>query len=111
MPKKNIYRIAFVNHDKTYEIYARQVEPSGILGFVLVSGLLFGEKSSLVVDPAEDGLRSEFKGVNQTHIPMHAILRIDEVEKLGVARVSAVGKASNVTPFPYPMPEPIPPKE
>ena len=111
MPKKNIYRITFINHDKAYEIYARQVEPSGILGFVQVSGLLFGEKSSVVVDPAEDGLRSEFKGVNQTHIPMHAIVRIDEVEKLGVARVSAVGSTSNVTPFPFSITEPTPPKK
>ena len=108
MSKKNIYRITFVNHDKTYEIYARQVGPSGILGFVQVAGLVFGEKAGLVVDPAEDGLRAEFKGVNQTHIPMHAIVRIDEVEKIGVARVSAVGNTGNVTPFPFPVPNPEP---
>ena len=111
MSKKNIYRISFVSHDKTYEIYARQVGPSNILGFVQVSGLVFGEKSGIVVDPSEDGLRSEFKGVNQTHIPMHAILRIDEVEKIGVARVSAVGNANNVTPLPFPVPSPEPSAE
>jgi hypothetical protein len=106
MSKKNIYRISFINQDKTYEIYARQAGPSDILGFVLVSGLVFGEKSGLVVDPSEDSLRSEFRDVKQTHIPMHAIVRIDEVEKIGVARVSAVGNAGNVTALPFPMPDP-----
>lgn len=105
MKRKSIYRITFVNNDKTYEIYASEVGPSGILGFVQVGGLLFGEKPSVVVDPTEENLRSEFKGVKQTHIPMHAVIRIDEVEKPGPARISEGGSTGNVTPFPIPGPD------
>ena len=111
MSKKTIYRITFINRDKTYEIYARQAGPSGILGFVQVSELVFGENAGIVVDPTEDSLRSEFRDVKQTHIPMHAVVRIDEVEKIGVARISAVDNAGNVTPFPFTIPDPTPPKK
>jgi hypothetical protein len=106
MPAKNIYRITFVNRDKLYEIYARHAGASGIPGFVQVSELLFGEKSAVVVDPSEESLRSEFKSVRQTHIPIHAIVRIDEVEKQGIARIREAGHADNVRPFPLPNPEP-----
>jgi hypothetical protein len=41
--------------------------------------------------------------VQRSFIPMHAIVRIDEVEKEGVAKVSE-SKGSNVTAFPLPMP-------
>ena len=102
---KNIYRITFVNRDRVYEIYARHVGASGIPGFVQVGELLFGEKSAVVVDPSEESLRHEFKSVKQTHIPMHAIVRIDEVEKQGVARISKADNAGNVTPLPVPTPK------
>jgi hypothetical protein len=102
MSEKRIYRISFINRDSIYEIYARHVGESGIPGFVQVGELLFGAGSSVVVDPSEESLRAEFKGVKQTHIPMHAIVRIDEVEKPGPARISEAG---NVTPFPGTNPE------
>jgi len=102
---KNVYRITFVNRDRIYEIYARHVGASGIPGFVQVGELLFGERSSVVVDPSEESLRSEFKGVKRTHIPVHAVMRIDEVEKPGPARISEAGSGGNVTPFPTPSPE------
>ncbi len=103
MGKKRIYRISFMNQGKIYEIYAHSVGASGMLGFVEVAELAFGEKSSLVLDPSEESLKNEFAGVRRTHIPMHSILRIDEVEKRGVARVHEAGEASNVAPFPVPV--------
>ena len=47
---------------------------------------MFGNRSKMLIDPAEDRLRSEFEGVQRSYIPMHAIVRIDEVEKEGVAK-------------------------
>lgn len=105
MAGKRIYRISFVNRDSIYEIYARHVGASGIPGFVQVGELLFGETSAVLVDPAEESLRTEFKGVDRTHIPMHAVVRIDEVEKQGPARISEAGGTGNVTPFPGANPE------
>jgi hypothetical protein len=48
-----------------------------------VTSLLFGERSSVVVDPTEERLRSEFDGVECTHIPLHVIVRIDQVARPG----------------------------
>ena len=58
----------------------------------------------MLIDPAEDRLRSEFEGVQRSYIPMHAIVRIDEVEKEGVAKITT-GSGEKVTPFPMPMPK------
>ena len=72
-----------------------------MFGFIEVEKLLFGEKSSVVVDPTEENLKNEFNGVERTYIPMHSIIRIDEVEKQGTAKISeGNNKNENVMPFP-----------
>jgi len=102
--KKRIYKVIFYNEGKLYEIYAQQVFQGSLYGFVEVEQLLFGEKSSVVVDPAEERLKAEFSGVQRTYIPMHAIVRIDEVEKEGTAKITAISaKNGNVTTFPAPI--------
>lgn len=88
--KKRAYRIMFANEGRVYEVYARRVSHGAMFGFVEVEGLLFGEKTTVVVDPSEERLRSEFAGVERTFIPMHAVIRIDEVEKRGVSKIHAV---------------------
>jgi len=105
MPAKHVYKITFINQGKVYEIYASNVGQAGMLGFIEVSGLLFGEKSSVVLDPNEESLRNEFKRVKSTYIPMHSILRIDEVEKQGTAKVTRIESKGDdkITPFPMPI--------
>lgn len=100
--RKSTYRVTFHNQGKVYEIYARSVVSSSLFGFVEVEKLLFGEKSSLLVDPSEEHLKSEFAGVSRTYIPMHAVIRIDEVDKSGQGRIRAGdGQGGDkVTPFP-----------
>jgi hypothetical protein len=87
MARKRIYKIIFTNDGKIYEIYARQVVSGELYGFVELQGLLFGERTTLVVDPSEEQLKLEFNGVNRTYIPFHTIIRIDEVEKEGPGKV------------------------
>lgn len=101
--KQSIYRIQFYNKGELYEIYARQVYQGGLYGFVEVEELLFGERSSVVVDPLEEKLKNEFTSVKRTHIPMHAIVRIDEVEKEGVSKITELPRGEgNVAHFPMP---------
>jgi hypothetical protein len=102
MSAKRLYKISFVNQGKVYEIYARAVAQGSLLGFVEVEKLVFGERSTVVLDPAEERIKTEFAGVRRTYIPMHAILRIDEVEKEGVSKVSDA-RGGNVAQFPMPM--------
>jgi hypothetical protein len=88
--KKRAYRVMFANEGKVYEIYAQNVSHGAMFGFVEVQGLLFGERNSVVVDPSEERLQAEFAGVERTFIPMHSVIRIDEVEKKGTSKIHAV---------------------
>ena len=106
MSDQRLYRVVFFNQGQSYEVYARQVAQGGLYGFVEVEDLVFGKKSQLVVDPSEERLQKEFEGVKRFYVPMHAVVRIDEVEKEGVSRVipPPEGKeGSNVSPFPVPV--------
>lgn len=95
-----IFKIIFLNQNQVFEIYAKEIYQSDLYGFIEVEELLFGEKSTMIVDPGEEKLKNEFAGVKRTYIPMHSILRIDEVEKQGVPKVSDSPAGSNVTAFP-----------
>ena len=96
---RQIFRITFFNQGKVYEIYAEQVRQGELYGFVEISGFIFGETASVVIDPAEEKLRAEFGGVTRTMVPMHAVIRVDEVEKRGAGKIHDVD-SGNVTPFP-----------
>ena len=106
--KKRAYRVMFVNDGRVYEIYARRVSHGAMFGCVEVEGLLFGERNSVVVDPAEERLQTEFAGVERTYIPMHAVIRIDEVEKKGTSKIHAVdNKEGKVHQLPSPIYTPV----
>lgn len=94
-----IFRILFVNHGKVYELYAREVGQASMMGFIEVGGIIFGERSKLLVDPAEEKLKSEFGGVRHTYIPHHSVIRIDEVDKEGKNRIHDV-EGATVSMFP-----------
>ncbi len=102
MAAKTIYKVVFTNQGQVYEIYARSVGHGSLFGFVEVEELVFGERSSVVVDPSEEKIKSEFDGVKRTYLPMHSILRIDEVEKQGTSKVSKL-EGTNVAQFPMPV--------
>jgi hypothetical protein len=93
----------FVNQGKVYEVYARKVGQGRLFGFIEVEELIFGERSTVVLDPGEERIKSEFTGVKCTMLPMHSILRIDEVKKQGQAKISALEGGSNVAQFPMGM--------
>ena len=99
----NIYRVLFHNQGEVYELYARNIYQSELYGFVEIEDYTFGTRSKVLIDPTEDRLRNEFEGVLRSFIPMQAIVRIDEVEKEGIAKITD-GKGDKVTPFPIPMP-------
>jgi hypothetical protein len=95
-----IFRISFVSQGKVYVLYAERVQQAELFGFVELSGILFGEHASMVIDPAEEKLKGEFDGVARTLVPMHAVIRIDEVEKRGQNKILELESGSNVMPFP-----------
>ena len=101
MAERHVYKVIFHAQGKIYEIYARKVSQGSLLGFVEIEQLDFGQRSHIVLDPSEERIKSEFEGVKRTYLPMHCVLRIDEVDKRGVSKVSEA--KGNVTPFPSPL--------
>jgi len=102
MAASHIFKVVFHNQGRIYEVYARKVGHGSLFGFVEVEELIFGERSAVVVDPSEEKIQSEFAGVKRTYLPLHSVIRIDEVRKSGVSKVSAL-EGSNVTQSPYPV--------
>ncbi|MDX1491995.1 MAG: DUF1820 family protein [Pseudohongiellaceae bacterium] len=94
-----IYRVTFLNKGKVYEVFAKQVYQSELYGFIEIEDYIFDERSQVVVDPSEEKLKAEFAGVKRSFIPIQAIVRIDEVSKSGVAKITS---GDNIKPFPAP---------
>ena len=88
MAKEPIYRIKFVNQDEVYELYARNIYQSDLWGFLEVENFVFGSQTQMVVDPSEEKLKQQFEEVERSYIPMHSVIRIDEVQHEGVAKIT-----------------------
>ena len=102
MADKTIFKVIFMNQGQIYEIYAREVGHGAMFGFVEVEEIIFGERTTVVVDPSEERIKTEFAGVKRTYLPMHAIIRIDEDDKQGASKISKA-EGSNVAQFPLPV--------
>ena len=102
MPASHIYKVMFANQGKIYEVYARKVSHGNLFGFIEIEELVFGERSTVVLDPGEERIKSEFEGVKRSYLPLHSVLRIDEVKKQGVSKISTY-EGSNVAQFPMPV--------
>ncbi|MFN3785716.1 MAG: DUF1820 family protein [Thiothrix sp.] len=50
-------------------------------------------------------MKNEFEAVKRSFIPIHAVIRIDEVERPGISKVHALetGTFGNVSPFTRPV--------
>jgi hypothetical protein len=105
MNDSKIYRISFYNQGNIYELHAREVHQSNMYAFIEIEDIIFGERSSVVVDPSEEKLKSEFAGVKRTYIPLQAVIRIDEVAREGINKIIATDeKPGKITPFPLTAP-------
>lgn len=107
--ESSLYKVMFHNQGQIYEVYAKNIYQSELYGFIEVEDYVFGNPTQVVIDPAEDKLRTEFEGVQRSFIPMQSVVRIDEVEREGVAKITD-GKGENVTQFPLMMPRDTGPK-
>lgn len=101
MASHHIFKVLFVNQGKVYEVYARKVSHGSMLGFVEIEELVLDARAGVLLDPAEERIKSEFEGVKRSFLPMHSVLRIDEVSKRGASKITEY--EGNVTPFPTPL--------
>ena len=105
MTDEKIFRISFYNQGDIYELYAHEIHQGSMYAFLEIEGIIFGERSAIVVDPTEERLKTEFEGVSRTYIPLQAVIRIDEVDREGSNKIIAADSLKgNVMPFPAPQP-------
>ncbi|HET8762719.1 MAG TPA: DUF1820 family protein [Gemmatimonadales bacterium] len=103
MRAAKLYKVTFLHLGKSYELYARHVASSPLWGFTEVGELVFDAPGdSLVVDPTEERLREEFKDTRVLHLPMQAVVRIEEVDRRGTLAIRDASDRQKVTPFPMP---------
>ena len=102
MSKEPLFKIAFMSQGQVYEVYARSVGQGDLFGFIVIEELVFGERTTVVLDPSEEKIKSEFRNVRRTYLPMHSIIRIDEVDRQGTAKISKL-EGGNVAQFPLPV--------
>ena len=106
MPKKNkaVFRIQFQHQDQLIDLYAHGVSQSSMMAFVELSDLIFDNRTDMVIDPSEEKIKAEFGEVKSTYIPVHTIIRIDEVEKTGPNKIRPLDKnkpaGSRISHFP-----------
>lgn len=100
MAKDILYRVAFHNHGKVYEVYCNSVSSSALWGFLEIAGMVFDSSEAVVVDPTEEKMREEFADVEVLHIPLHGVLRVEQVRNKGKARIRDRESGEKVTPFP-----------
>ena len=98
MKDKKIYKIIFIQLGEIYEIFAKQIFQSDMYGFIEIEEYIFDQNSQIVVDPSEEKLKNEFKGVQRSYIPMNCIMRIDEVDKKGTSKITS-NDAAKVMPI------------
>lgn len=100
-----IYKVIFLNQGQVFEMYAKHIYQSELWGFLEVEEFVFGERTQMIVDPGEEKLKTQFEGVVRSFVPVHSVVRIDEVERLGTAKIMDAKVTGNVMPFPVPMPD------
>jgi hypothetical protein len=96
-----MYKLTFLNQSKVYELYCRKVSGSELsYGFIEASELVFEPEDSLVIDPTEERLREEFADVEVLHIPMHSVIKVEQVRRRGACAIRDSKSGEKVTPLP-----------
>ena len=98
MKKSNVYKIKFIQLGEIYEVFARHIYQSEMYGFIEAEEYIFNRDKQLVVDPTSEKLKNEFLNVERSYIPLNSIVRIDEVDELGEAKITE--NKGQVSPFP-----------
>ena len=99
--KKTLFRIQFISNGERYELFVREVCQGNMFGFIEIGDFVWDSHTSLVLDPSHEKLKAEFADVTRTYVPMHSVLRIDEVNKQGSSKITQL--SDKVMAFPTPI--------
>ena len=97
-----VYRVRYRELDKINTMYVRYISEESLVGFLEADELILGNDAEISNDELTDEFCAEFKGVQRVYLPLHVILRIDEID-LGLHQSTADAKnlaKGNVSRFP-----------
>ena len=100
--EQTIYRVVFTQEDKIYEIYVRSVSEESLMGFIEVEEFVLTDSlSSTAQDSSDALLRAEFDKVKRSYIPIHLLLRIDEMKAKEMSKIeTSLEDKGNIHHFP-----------
>jgi hypothetical protein len=106
MRKGKLFKVTFLSQGRSIELHARHVASSALWGFTEIGELVFDPPGDgLVVDPVEERLREEFKDTTMLHVPIQAIVRIEEVARRGPLTIRDAAGGDTIMPFPLAPPK------
>ena len=106
MQERKLYKVTFLSQGKSIELYARHVTSSALWGFTEIGELVFDPPDAgRVIDPTEERLRDEFKDTTMLHVPIQAIVRIEEVARRGALAIRDAVSGDKIMPFPIAPPK------
>lgn len=79
---KAIYRILFQHQGECCELFAVRVAQGHLPAFIELEQLVFAERAA--GSATQERLRHTLAEVKRSYIPLHAVVRIDEVERSAV---------------------------
>jgi len=97
--KPNLYRINYINHNQVYELYAKHIATDKLFGFISISDILFDLKDTVVIDPIEEQLKTEFKDVEVLHVPLSQVLKVEEVKHKKSCKIKQLNQNAVITPL------------
>lgn len=78
-----VYRVIFTHLDQIYTIYSQGVSEETLVGFIEVDNILSVQhEQNLSTEESKEELEKlydKFDSIKRTYIPMHSIVRIDEL--------------------------------
>ena len=87
--EKKVFKVYFFHLDKVYTLFAKEVNASDELyNMCEISGIIFQRNKNLIV-PSEDEVRQEFSNLKRLLIPLHHLIRIDELEDVDEEEITS----------------------
>ena len=93
-----IYKVVFKQDDKHCELYAKYICEESLMGFLEVESLIFSSNNpGIIVDVQQEELKQQYKGVKRTYIPIHTVIRVDEIKASECQLSTNASPADNIT--------------
>ena len=95
-----MYKVAFFNQGKVYELFCKHVDSSALYGFIELADLMFDTDASIVVDPTEERMREEFAETELLILPIQSVMRVEKVRRRGHCVIRDRDTGEKVTQLP-----------